>query len=248
VLLVGAGEMAELAAKHLLEAGAAKLQIANRTLSRGEALAQQVRGEAVPFTEVHGLLEKVDMVVCSTASPTPIFTRENVAPALKARRHRPLCMVDLAVPRDIAHGVNDLDGVYAYDVDDIQKVVAENSAARLQEAAKAEVIISEEIARFSRSRAVREGVPVLAQLRKRAEQIARAELERTFGNLGDSLTEKQKKSLEAMSMAIVNKLLHEPTNRLRSVTLDGDQRLAGAAAELFGLGDQAAPSSRKTGS
>jgi glutamyl-tRNA reductase len=247
VLLVGAGEMGELAAKHLGDAGASRIQIANRTLARAEALAQQVKGEAVPFEKIHALLEKVDVVVCSTASPVPIFTRENVSPLLKARRHRPLFMVDLAVPRDIAAEVNSLEGVYAYDVDDIQRTVAENSAARLQEAAKAEVIIAEEIARFSRTRQVREGVPVLAQLRKRAEQIARAELERTFGSLGDSLTDKQKKSVEAMAMAIVNKLLHEPTNRLRTVTLDGDQRLAGAAAELFGLGDQPPPP-RKTGS
>jgi glutamyl-tRNA reductase len=246
VLLVGAGEMAELAGKHLRESGAARITIANRTLSRAEALAQELAAEAVPFEQVYAMLEKADVVVCSTASPVPIFTRENVSPALKARRHRPLFMVDLAVPRDIAPEVNSLDGVYAYDVDDIQKVVAENSAARMAEAAKAEVIIAEEIARFSRSRAVREGVPVLAQLRKRAEQIARAELERTFGSLGDALTDKQKKSVEAMAMAIVNKLLHEPTAKLRSVTLDGDQRLAGAAAELFGL-ESPGGAPRKTG-
>ena len=248
VLLVGAGEMAELAARHLQEAGAAKITIANRTLGRAEALAELVAGEALPFEQVHAMLEKADVVVCSTASPVPIFTKESVAPVLKARRHRPLFMVDLAVPRDIAPEVNTLQGVYAYDVDDIQKVVAENSAARLAEAAKAEVIIAEEIARFSRSRAVREGVPVLAQLRKRAEQIARAELERTFGALGDALTDKQKKSVEAMAMAIVNKLLHEPTAKLRSVTLDGDQRLAGAAAELFGLEAGTPPLKTGTGS
>ena len=241
VLLVGAGEMAELSAKHLKEAGASRIAIANRTQARAEALAAAVGGEVVPFEALFPTLERADVVVCSTASPTPIFTAANVAPCLKARRHRPLFMVDLAVPRDIAPEVNQLSGVYAYDVDDIQKAVAENSAARAVEAGKAEVIVAEEVVRFSRARAVREGVPVLAQLRRRAEEIARAEAMKTLGAIGEALTDKQKKSIEAMAMAIVNKLLHEPTAKLRSVTLDGDQRLAGAAAELFGLASPEEP-------
>ncbi|HEX4621668.1 MAG TPA: glutamyl-tRNA reductase, partial [Myxococcaceae bacterium] len=122
----------------------------------------------------------------------------------------------------------------AYDVDDIQKVVADNAAARAAEAAKAEVIVVEEVARFVRARALREGVPVLAQLRKQAEAIMRAELERTLGHLGE-LSEKQRKSIEAMGLAIVNKLLHQPTAKLRALNPDDDMRLAGAAAELFGL-------------
>lgn len=235
VLLVGAGEMAELAGRHLASAGASRIVVANRTLSRAQELAEVIHGTACPFETLHEELVHADVVVCSTASPTPIFTRESVARVLKPRRHRPLFMVDLAVPRDIAPEVNSLEGVYAYDVDDIEKVIAENSAARLAEASKAEVIIAEEVARFSRSRAVREGVPVLAQLRKRAEQIARAEVAKTLGALGEALTDKQKKSVEAMAQAIVNKLLHEPTARLRAVPQDGVNRLAGAAAELFGL-------------
>jgi glutamyl-tRNA reductase len=235
VLLVGAGEMAELAGRHLASAGASRIVIANRTLARAEALAQAIGGTARPFEALQEELVQADVVVCSTASPTPVFTRDSVAGVLKPRRHRPLFMVDLAVPRDIAADVNTLAGVYAYDVDDLEKVIAENSAARLAEASKAEVIIAEEVARFSRSRAVREGVPVLAQLRKRAEQIARAEVAKTLGALGEGLSEKQRKSVEAMAQAIVNKLLHEPTAKLRAVPQDGVNRLAGAAAELFGL-------------
>lgn len=244
VLLVGAGEMAELAGRHLASAGAAKIVVANRTLSRAEELARSIGGSARPFEKLHEELVLADVVVCSTASPVPIFTKDSVAAVLKPRRHRPLFMVDLAVPRDIAPEVNTLQGVYAYDVDDIEKVIAENSAARLEEAGKAEVIIAEEVARFSRSRAVREGVPVLAQLRKRAEQIARAEVAKTLGALGESLSDKQRKSVEAMALAIVNKLLHEPTARLRTVTEDGVNRLAGAAAELFGL-EPGEPSAEK---
>jgi glutamyl-tRNA reductase len=237
VLVVGAGEMAELAARHLRSAGAKNLWIANRTRARAEELAALVNGEARDFSELNALLVPVDVVICSTASPVPIFTKEMVAAQLKARKHRPLLMVDLAVPRDVAPEVHELESVYAYDVDDIQKNVAENSAARAAEAAKAEIIIQEELARFVKARQVRDGVPVLAQLRARADQIARAEVERTLANLsGEGLSEKARKSMEAMGLAIVNKLLHLPTAKLRAVGADPEEaHLAEAAAELFGL-------------
>jgi glutamyl-tRNA reductase len=236
VLLVGAGEMAELAARHLKQAGATRLFVTNRTLARAEALAAEVGGTARPFEELFSLLTAADVVVCSTASPLPLFTKENVAAVARARKHRTLFMVDLAVPRDIAPEVGELDWVHAYDVDDIQKFVAENAAARAEEAQKAGVLVAQEVARFVRERAVRNGVPVLAQLRQRAESIARAEVERTLSSLGDGLTDKQRKSIEAMGRAIVNKLLHEPTARLRAVGPEHEgNRLAGAAAELFGL-------------
>ncbi|NTX52676.1 glutamyl-tRNA reductase, partial [Myxococcus sp. CA039A] len=236
VLVVGAGEMGELAARHLQQAGATKLFITNRTLARAEALAMEVGGVARPFEELFTLLGAADVVVCSTASPVPLFTRENVSAVGKGRKGRPLFMVDLAVPRDIDPGVGTLDWVHAYDVDDIQKFVADNAAARAEEAHKAGVLVAQEVARFVKERALREGMPVLARLRQRAEAIARTEVERTLTALGDGLTDKQRKSIEAMGRAIVNKLLHEPTSRLRAVGPEGEgNRLAGAAAELFGL-------------
>jgi len=240
-LVVGAGEIGELAARHLGQARC-KVLIANRTLDRARALAEQVGAAARPFEELHALLVAVDLVVCSTASPTPLFTRESVAPAMKARKHRPLLLVDLAVPRDVAPGVHgSAEGVYAYDVDDIQQVIAENVAARAAEAVKAEQIVSEEVARWVRARAVRDGVPVLALLRQRAEQIARAEAERTLQNLPE-LSDKQRRSVEAMGIAIVNKLLHGPTAKLRALDPSGaPSPLAGAAAELFGLEGEAPP-------
>ncbi|HEY8211024.1 MAG TPA: glutamyl-tRNA reductase [Myxococcaceae bacterium] len=234
-MVVGAGEIGELAARHLAQARC-KLLIANRTLERAQALAAEVGATARPFEELHALLVSVDLVVCSTASPAPLFTREHVVPAMKARKHRPLLLVDLAVPRDVAPGVHgSAEGVYAYDVDDIRQVIDENVAARAGEAARAEQIVAEEMARYVRARAVRDGVPVLAQLRQRAEQIAKAEAERTLQHLPE-LSEKQRKSIEAMGMAIVNKLLHQPTAKLRSLDPSGaPSPLAGAAAELFGL-------------
>lgn len=240
VLLVGAGEMSELAARHLKQAGATRLLFTNRTLARAEALAAELGGMAHPFEELHALLGGADVVVCSTASPVPIFTRESVAAVGKVRRWRPLFMVDLAVPRDIAPEVGELEWVHVYDVDDIQKFIADNAAARAEEAQKAGVLVAQEVARFARDRAVRDGVPVLALLRQRAESIARAEVERTLSALGDGLTERQRKSIEAMGRAIVNKLLHEPTARLRMAgPQEEGNRLAGAAAELFGLDGEA---------
>lgn len=245
-LVVGAGEIAELAARHLSQARC-QVAITNRTFERAAALAAEVGATARPFEELHALLGSVDLVVCSTASPMPLFTRESVLPAMKARRHRPLLMVDLAVPRDVGPGVHGAaEGLYAYDVDDIQQVIAESASARAAEAARAEMIVAEEVARFIRARAVRDGVPVLAQLRARAEQIALAETEKTLSHLPE-LSDKQRRSVEAMAMAIVNKLLHQPTAKLRSVDpAGGPSPLAGAAAELFGL-DDAASSTKAAG-
>lgn len=234
VLLVGAGEMAELGGKHVLSAGASRVLVTNRTFERAEALAASLGGQAVPFERLEESLVLADMVVCTTASPAPLITREKVARVLKPRRHRPLILVDLAVPRDVDPDVSTLDGVYAFDVDDIQKVVDQNQAARTAAAASAEVLVSEELGRYIRQRAVREQVPVLAQLRARAEQIRRAELERAMANLSAPLGPEQLKVIEAMTSAIVNKMLHQPTARLRAVEA-GDSELADAAAELFGL-------------
>ena len=234
VLLIGAGEMAELSGKHLLSAGASRVLVVNRTLERAEALAVSLGGQAVPFDRMEESLVLADVVVCTTASPAPVITREKVARVLKPRRHRPLFLVDLAVPRDVDPDVHTLDGVYAYDMDDIQKVIDENQAARAAAAGRAEVVVAEEVARYVRRRAVREQVPVLAQLRARAEQIRRSELERAIANLSAPLTPAQEKVIEAMTSAIVNKMLHQPTARLRAVQ-EGDSELADAAAELFGL-------------
>ncbi|RPH67120.1 MAG: glutamyl-tRNA reductase [Myxococcaceae bacterium] len=234
VLLVGAGEMAELAGKHLVSAGASKVLVVNRTFEHARTLAAALAGEALPFERLEDGLVGADVVVCSTASPQPVITREKVARVLKPRKHRPLFLVDLAVPRDVDPDVHTLNGVYSYDVDDIQRVINENQAARAAAAAKAEVLVAEEVGRYIRRRAVREQVPVLAQLRARAEQIRRAELERAMANLGTPLSPEQAKVIEAMTSAIVNKMLHQPTARLRAVQT-GDSELADAAAELFGL-------------
>jgi glutamyl-tRNA reductase len=238
VLVLGAGEMSELTARHLHGQGVRRIVIVNRTVARAEALAAAVGGTASGLDALPALLAKVDVVVTCTGSTRPLITPDSLAPVLKARRHRPLFLVDLAVPRDIDPAVHQMDGVYAYDVDDIHKVVRENEATRALEAAKAERLIAAELARFVQARAIRQQVPVLAQLRAHAEQIAKAEVERTLSRM-PALDDKQRKSVEAMGMAIMNKLLHGPTMRLRTVGgAEEGERLAEAAAELFGLDGQ----------
>jgi glutamyl-tRNA reductase len=245
VLLVGAGEMSELAGRHLVSAGAQRILVTNRTPERAQALATALAGEAVPFESLRETLQPADVVVCTTASPRPVITRELVAGILRARRHRPLFLVDLAVPRDVDPEVNRLANVYAYDVDDIQRVVEENAALRADAAAHGETLLAEEVARFLRERALREGLPVLAQLRRRAEAIRQAEFERAMANLPTPLTEAQAEVVLAMTAAIVNKVLHHPTARLRAVAPgETENPLAEAVAELFGLD----PASRRTGS
>jgi glutamyl-tRNA reductase len=245
VLLVGAGEMSELAGRHLASAGAERVLVTNRTKERADALALTMGGEALPFEALEQALLSADVVVCTTASPAPVITRAMVAGTLRARRHRPLFLVDLAVPRDVEPEVNSLDNVYAYDVDDIQKVLAENTALRADAAARAETLLTEDVARFVRERAVRDGVPVLAQLRARAEAIRKAELEKALANLPTPLTEAQAEVVTAMTAAIVNKVLHQPTVKLRAVPPgESVNPLADAVAELFDLDG----ASRRTGS
>ena len=232
-LLVGAGDMAQLAARELHAGGVTRLLVANRSGPAAEVLAREVGGIAVSLAELPALLERADVVLCSTGSSQAIVTRELMVRAVKARRFRPLFVIDLALPRNVEPAVNELENVYVYDMDDLERFAAQNRELRAQELQRAEEIVREELAAHRRAAQERAAVPVLARLRAQAQALADAELERTLGALGP-LDERQRKSLRAMASAIVNKLLHGPTERLR-----GEQGgpLADAAAELFGIRD-----------
>ncbi len=244
VLLVGAGAMSELCAKHLSE-GTSRILVVNRTLERAQNLALEVGGIAHPWEKLTDLLAEADIVVSSTAAQRPVLTVSMIHSVLKQRHYRPLFLVDLAVPRDIEPGVDKLENVYAYDVDDLQHVVDQGRSAREQEAKRAEAIVAEEVERFLRARQVRDAVPVLALLRNRAEEIARLEVEKTLSLFGEEeLTPKQRKSIEAMGKAIVNKLLHFPTVKLRDAGKAGAEQaaqVAGVVAELFDLHESDKP-------
>jgi glutamyl-tRNA reductase len=235
ILLAGAGKMGALSAKALADLGADRILVTNRSSDRGLALARQVSGTFREWEELPRLLVEADVVIVSTGAPTYVLTRELVHAAMKARRQRSLCLIDLAVPRNVDPAAAKLSDVFAYDVDDMEKVVESTHEARRGEALRAEAIVEAEVLAFAKERETRAALPVLSQLRRRAEAIARAEAERTLAQVGGKLDDKGRKSVEAMAQAIVNKLLHGPTARLKEAASSGDGALAGAAAELFGI-------------
>jgi len=218
-MLLGAGEMAELAARHLISAGIKSMRVANRTYSRGVELAGQFCGTAVLFEDFLNEMEYVDIVICSTGASNYVLTAAQVQDVMKARKNRPIFLIDISVPRNIDPMVNELDNVYLYDVDDLQGVIETNLEQRRSEAAKAEAIVTEEVACFKTWMASLDAVPTVIALRERAEVVRQEELAKAFNKLGavDARTEQIVKTL---ANNIVNKLLHPPTVSLRTEAAD----------------------------
>lgn len=209
ILLVGAGEMAELAAAHFLAQGVRRMLVANRTLERALEMAKRFRAETIPFDHFQDALMDVDIVLTSTGAAEPILLPGDVKSRMRKRRNRPLFFIDIAVPRDVDPRVNQLDNVYVYDIDDLQGVVALNQAQRQKEAERGEHIIAEEGLKFQEWLGTLEVVPTIIALRKKAEGIRRQELRRTFTQLPD-LDDRHREALEVLTESIVNKLLHDP--------------------------------------
>ena len=208
-MLVGAGEMAELAAMHLLQSGINEILVANRTHARGQELAKQFNGRAVPFEQMPHYLLDVDIIITSTGSQEPIIRARDIRVALKARKNRPMFFIDIAVPRDIDPDVNGLDNVYLYDIDDLREVVEENLATRRDEAAKAAEIVNEEVAYFSKWLASLDMQPTIVDLIKKSQAIAEEELAKTLKRLGP-VDDNTRNALEAMASSLVRKLNHDP--------------------------------------
>ena len=232
VLLLGAGEMAQLAARELRSAGARELLVANRNPQHAEDLAREVDGVPVSLAELPSLLERADVAICSTGASQHVVTREMVVRSLKARRYRAIFFVDLTLPRNVEPSANELENVYVYDLDDLERMAAQNRDLRAAQVGKAEDIVENELRSYLTAVRERRSVPVLARLRAHAEALARTEAEKTLAAL-HGLDEKQQKTVRAMASAIVNKLLHGPTSRLRAEA--GQGPLGDAAAALFGL-------------
>jgi glutamyl-tRNA reductase len=243
VMVVGAGEMARLAARHLAGQGVVSIAVANRSLERAQELAEEVNAwgcasSAHRLDDLPGLLVEVDVILAAAPAPEPVIARAEVARAVRARRFRPLFVVDLSVPRSVDPAIRDLPNVYLKDLDDIAGVVSQNSQSRAGEGDRAEAIVDLEVREFTRMLRGRSAVPVLAEIRQRADAIARSEVEKTLHQLGDDLDGRRRKSIEAMAQAIVNKLLHTPTARLRrAAELGVEGPLADAAAQLFDLAE-----------
>jgi glutamyl-tRNA reductase len=236
VLLVGAGEMGELAARHLQDFGTLPIYVTNRTASRAQELARDLAGTAVPFADLFSVLGQVDIVITSTAAPEPIVTARDVAAVLPARRGRPLFFIDIAVPRNVEAAVNDLDDVFVYDVDDLRSVVEANLRERQREAQRAEALVEREVEKFAERLRSLEVVPTIVSLREKLEEIRTTELSRALSRLPGA-DEATRQALEALSQGIVNKVLHAPTVKLRDSSKSGHgHRWIEVISELFGLG------------
>jgi len=213
VLFVGAGEMIDLCATHFAAQAPARITVANRTLERASRLAHRVNGEAIELKTLGERLAEHDIVISCTASSLPILGKGLVERALRARRHRPMFMVDLAVPRDIEQEVGELDDVFLYTIDDLAQIVSENRDARRAAVEQAEVIIDTQVHQFMHWMEVRSRVPLIRALREQAEDLRRQEVERALRLLARG--EPADRVVEALSQGLTNKLLHVPTEALK---------------------------------
>ncbi|MFZ0450320.1 MAG: glutamyl-tRNA reductase [Desulfatiglandaceae bacterium] len=209
VLLIGAGEMAELAAKHLMRQGVESITVANRTFERAVEVAGRFHARAVSFDEIDGELVEADIVVCSTASREHVITHDQVKKSLRKRRNRLLFFIDIAVPRDVEPQVNNLSNVYVYDIDDLKGVIALNMDQRKLESVKAERIVNEEVLKFGRWLKTLSVVPTIIALQEKANTIIQGELKKSGSVLGN-LTREQKKAVESLARSIAEKVLNDP--------------------------------------
>jgi glutamyl-tRNA reductase len=234
VLVIGAGEMAELAAQHLASAGASRILVTNRTTETAEQLANKIKGTALDFSSLPAHLAEADIVVCSTAAKEYVVTQEMAREALAARRQRPAFFIDISVPRNVDPAVGELDNLFVFDVDDLEAVVASNIREREREAERAELIVESEVMQFQQALRSLDLGPTVAALRQKLEEIARAELKRQRGRLGE-LTPEQERAVEALLLSTVNKISHPIINRLRRSHDTGEEENVKAWRNTFGI-------------
>lgn len=232
-LLLGAGETIELAARHLHANGVRRMIICNRTLERAQALAQEFDGFAITLDRLDSHLPEADIVISSTASPAPLISHDAVRQALKARRHRPMFMVDIAVPRDIDPDVAKLSDVYLFTIDNLQTVVSDNMAARQQAAVSAEQLLNEEVHVFETHLRTLDAVPTIRQLRNDAESWKAHTIEQAQRMLNNGRPAGE--VLEFLADTLTHRLIHSPSQRLRQAAERGEADLIRAAQELFAL-------------
>jgi len=235
ILLVGAGEMSELAARHLLKQGISSIFVANRTYARAQEIAGLFEGTAVTLDKLPEILKAVDIVISSTGAPDYVLTRDMVAAALRRRKNRFLFLIDIAVPRDIEPAAGDIDNVYLYNIDHLQELVDENRNTRLREADKAEAIIEEELRNHEAWISSLEVVPTIVEFREKIERIMKSEMEKS-ASWRQALSETDQHHVEGLIASIINKILHEPTACLHEESRNRNaQAYAAALRRLFKL-------------
>ncbi len=234
-LLVGAGETIELAARHLHENGIGRIIIANRTVEKAHVLAQEVNGYAIALPEISAHLAEADIVISSTASPLPILGKGAIERAMKSRKHLPMLMVDIAVPRDIEPEAGDLDDIYLYTVDDLQEIIEEGLKTRKEAANQAEEIIDTEVSHFMGWLRSLQAVGTIREYRQEAEQTRDTELVKARRMLARG--ESPENVLQWLAHGLTNKLIHAPSAQMRQAGYDGRFELLEAARVLFNLND-----------
>jgi len=237
VLLLGAGEMAELAVEHLANNRAQPIFVANRTFERGLELAERFRGTAIRFEEVRDYLKQVDIVISSTGAPGYILVPEDFKGLMRARRNRPLFFIDIAVPRDIDPEINRINNVYVYDIDDLKNAIQENIEERKQEALRGERIVDAAVIQFRRWFQSLDVVPTIVDLRNKMEGIRQKELKKTFSAL-NSASEEDRAAIDRLTAALVKKILHDPTVFLKESGHEGEKSVhIDITRRLFSLDD-----------
>ena len=238
VYLVGAGKMSELAARHLLAHGAAQILVANRTFDRAAQLAAKFNGLAIPFEQLYDTVDRADIVITSTGAPHALFRREHGETFLTRRKNRPMFFIDIAVPRDVDAQMNKLDGIFVYDIDDLQSAVTAHVSDRQKEAQRAESIIETEVERFHARLRTLDVVPTIVSLQEQLETIRQAEIDRVRGRLGE-LNPDQELAVEAMTRGIINKIMHAPMRTLKTAASDPESTtIIDIVRRLFNLGDE----------
>ena len=241
VFLIGAGKMSELAARHLIRHGAGTILVTNRTEDRAERMAKQfadsagrVAPQVVPWAEMRSAAGQADIVITSTGAPEPIFRKEDGQAFLHRRKNRPMFFIDIAVPRDVDPEMNRLEGIFLYDIDDLQSVAASNMAERTREAEDAETVIAGEVEKYQLRRRVVDAAPAILGLRRRAEELRLAEVRRLSSRLGN-LSQEQAAAFETMSRSLMNKFLHAPMLALKQAAQNGDVARVESIREAFAL-------------
>jgi len=235
-LLIGAGETIDLVARHLVDAGVKDITVANRTLTRAEALAEQFGAKAILLSDIPDALYKADIVIASTASPLPILGKGTVERALKKRKHAPMFMVDIAVPRDIESEVAELSDVYLYTVDDLKDIIEENVRAREDAAVDAQEIVEAGSAEFMRQLRTLDAVNTLKAFRQHAEVIRDDEMTKALKRLQNG--DDAEKVLASLANQLTNKLIHQPTVQMREASAQGRKEVMAWVAELYQLSDE----------
>jgi glutamyl-tRNA reductase len=233
VLLVGAGEMAELALKHLIGIGINNIYVINRTYERAKELAKDFNGVALPFDNLKELLTKVDIVICSTGAPNYVITFQMIKEIMPLRKYKPLFFIDISVPRNIDPSINEIDNVYLYNIDDLQDVVDSNLLERKKESDKALKIVKEETEKFMQWLSSLQSVPLIISIRNKAEEVRQQELEK-FKARFKELSPEVLNSVDYLTQSIINKIMHSPTVALKN-NCDNKEILIFAARRLFGI-------------